>query len=209
MIYTITEYLSITATILTLIVALLKNKTLKFSMRVLFLYVITSAIIEVLIVSFAKMSIPNLQLIKLFTIVEFTFLGLFYLKFFRSKIHLWLIYVTLFCFYGLSLYHVLSVDQGSNIFISLSAIEGLALISLSVICFYELIKKIEYTSIFENPIFWVNSSILIYFSGNLFLFIFSNYILHEPDNRVWILHNILNIFFNTLLIVAFWKTSKR
>jgi hypothetical protein len=206
------EYLSTIstiATILTLIVALLKNKTLMKEMRVLFLYVFLSSVIDAVIFSLAKFKMHNLFLMNGFILVQLILLGFYYRKVFETRKSSSIIIVVLICFCGLYIWESTLLDRKEGLYIYSLAIESIVLMCFSLVCFYWLIKKVEYESIFQNPVFWVNSSVLIYFSGNLFLFIFSNYILQQPDNRIWIFHSILNILFNTLLIVAFWKTSKK
>ena len=209
LIYTYIGYISVFATFLTLIVAILRNKTLIKEMRVLFLYVLIAAFIEILSSTFAKFNIKNLYLINLFTVAECTILSLFYLKIFTIKKYSIIIFVLLFCFYSIFIYDFIFLHGVNNMDVFPVIVESFILMGLSLFYFYELAKKMEYVDILSNPLFWVNSSILIYFSGNLFLFIFSNYILTLPNNKLWSLHDILNIIYNTLFIIAFWKTSKK
>lgn len=209
LIYTYIGYLSVFATFSTLIVAIIRNNTLTKEMRVLFLYVLVAAFVEILSSTFTKLNIKNLYLINLFTVVECTMLGLFYLKIFTTKKYSIIIYVLLFCFYGVFVYDFIFLHGFNRMNILSIIVESFILIGFSLFYFYELAKKMEYVSILANPLFWVNSSILIYFSGNLFLFIFSNYILNHSYNRLWNIHDILNIIYNTLLIIAIWKTTKK
>ncbi|UII33681.1 hypothetical protein LVD17_07600 [Fulvivirga ulvae] len=60
-----------------------------------------------------------------------------------------------------------------------------------------------------DPLFWVNSAILLYFSGVLFLFLF-----FEPLAKVneasavisYMFHNVLLVLKNVLFAVGFWKS---
>lgn len=209
LIYTYIGYLSVFSTFSTLIVAIIRNNTLTKEMRVLFLYVLVAAFVEILSSTFTKLNIKNLYLINLFTVVECTMLSLFYLKIFTTKKYSIIIYVLLFCFYSIFVYDFIFLHNFNRMNIFSIIVESFILIGFSLLYFYELAKKMEYVSILSNPLFWVNSSILIYFSGNLFLFIFSNYILNHSYNRLWNIHSVLNIIYNTLLIIAFWKTTKK
>jgi len=209
LLYTYIAQISVFATFLTLIVALLKHKTLTKEMRVLFLYVCIAAGIEIFSLILTNLNIQHLYLFNLFTIAECTILSLFYQKIFSLKKYSTLILFLLACFYGLFIYDYFFLHGGHNMNVLSIMAESFILIGFSLFYFYSLAKKMEYVNVLSNPLFWVNSSILIYFSGSLFLFIFSNYILKEPDSRLWTIHAILNIVYNTLLIIAFWKTSKK
>lgn len=209
LIYTYIGYISVFATFSTLFVAILRNKTLVKEMRVLFLYVIIAAFVEILSSIFTKLNIQNLYLINLFTVAECTILSLFYIQILTTKKYSIIIYTLLFCFCGIFIYDVIFLHGFNSMAIFPIIVESFILIGLSLFYFYELARRMEYINILDNPLFWVNSAILIYFSGNLFLFIFSNYILTQPNNRLWNLHDILNIIYNVLLIIAFWKTPKK
>ena len=56
--------------------------------------------------------------------------------------------------------------------------------------------------------FWINTAILIYFSGNLFLFIFNTYLVSVlKDDLVvyWSFHNLLYLIKNVLFAIGLWQ----
>lgn len=82
---------------------------------------------------------------------------------------------------------------------------------LSIMYFYKIIKEMKMDSPVNNPVFWVNSAILIYFSGSLFFLIFYEPLknLHTQGAVIsFALHNTLGITKNILFIKAFTLTRK-
>lgn len=92
------------------------------------------------------------------------------------------------------------------------AIESLILIVYCVFAMFQLMKELQYVNILSAFRFWIVIGVLIYFAGNLFIFVFSNYLLREsPDtfNHLWGIHSVVNIIYHTLIAYAFWKTKPR
>jgi hypothetical protein len=62
-----------------------------------------------------------------------------------------------------------------------------------------------------EPIFWVSTGLLLYFLGNMLIFLASNYVLaqsRELSLRVWAIHALLYIFLNILYAVALWLPER-
>jgi hypothetical protein len=84
--------------------------------------------------------------------------------------------------------------------------------SIIVICyalyyFYWLIRELPTAQLHRLPMFWINSAYIIYFSGNLFLFVFTSYLVNVLNNDLlvyWTLHNVLGIIETLMIIVALW-----
>ena len=61
------------------------------------------------------------------------------------------------------------------------------------------------------PLFWINSALLVYFSGSLFLFLSFEPLgkLHETAALVsYMFHNLMGVIKNVLLGLGFWKAIK-
>lgn len=82
---------------------------------------------------------------------------------------------------------------------------SLIFIVLSLLYFRTLLKQLPETYIHRIPMVWINIAVLIYFSGNLFLFLLYNYFV----SGVWILHNFLNITKNILFFIAIWQSQRK
>lgn len=117
---------------------------------------------------------------------------------------------TLLCF---SL--ICSVFGSINLFfVQKETINSYTLILLSIIIilyclyyFYWLIKELPTMHLHRLPMFWINSAFMVYFSGNLFLFVFTSYLVQVLNSNLlvyWSLHNFLGIIEFSLIIFALW-----
>jgi hypothetical protein len=75
-------------------------------------------------------------------------------------------------------------------------ISSFIVIIFAIIYFYRLLLDLPTSHIQRLPMFWINSSFLIYNAGSLFLFAFTTYIVTVLDNDLlayWSYHNALSI----------------
>ncbi len=96
-------------------------------------------------------------------------------------------------------------QEGINTYTKLYA--AFVFILLSIGYFYQLMKDLPTLHLQRLPMFWINTAVLVYFSGNFFLFLMSDYlvtVLHEDLMIYWSFHNLLNILKNLLFAVAVW-----
>lgn len=93
---------------------------------------------------------------------------------------------------------------------TLDALASLVLIIVPILFFYKLLNELKVVNIHRQPILWIAFATLFYYSGNLFLFLASNYLLNQTDSfgRMWVLHNILNFTKNILFAVALWQNYR-
>ena len=103
--------------------------------------------------------------------------------------------------------------QGYNVlnFYSIS-LSALMFILLSLSYFAHLIRNLPEVYLHRMPMIWINIAVLVYYSGNLFLFIFNNYLsigIGGNQRTMWILHNILNISKNAIFLVAIWQNLRK
>lgn len=87
-------------------------------------------------------------------------------------------------------------------------LESILLVILSLYWFYRVFQDLEIEKLTEHPMFFINSGVLLYFSGNFFIFTYYN-IMSALDgqimNEIWHIHSVLNITYNLLYGVALWK----
>jgi hypothetical protein len=97
-------------------------------------------------------------------------------------------------------------QEGINTYTKLYA--AFVFILLSIGYFYQLMKDLPTLHLQRLPMFWINTAVLVYFSGNFFLFLMSDYlvkVLHEDLMIYWSFHNFLNITKNLLFASAVWQ----
>lgn len=155
--------------------------------------------------------IPNLFVGNMYAIIEFAIISFIYKFEFKSFIpKYWLetvVGVTV-CFF---LYNLLW-GQGFFFNNTLSkTIESVLLILFSLLYFHKTIKELKITRLEATPMFWFNSGVLLYFSGSLFIFIFSNYLLtysKELGIQIWAIHAFFMMLFYFTISIALWVNHK-
>lgn len=89
---------------------------------------------------------------------------------------------------------------------NLGFIYSLMLILYSLLFFFEIYEKGEVLYIERHPHFWINSAILIYYAGTLFLGLFSNYLMYQIPKEKFIylerIFSIMTIVFNVLVCIG-------
>lgn len=86
-------------------------------------------------------------------------------------------------------------------------VECLLLIALAFTYFYVMLRDLKYRKLERNPMFWINVSVLTYFSGALVLFHLANELIPESmaiRGLVWGVHAIFNIVHYLLFGIALW-----
>lgn len=205
----ILTYTSAIFSIVSLIIGSVFVKRIKTYLIPIFIVTSISAVVEIINFVFVTFVENNLFVFHIFTILEFTLLTLFYSYLLKNHINsqLFYIFIALFitmAFFDYKINGLKSIDSLS------STVESIFLVSSSLVLFFFMIYKKMLPNLLASPIFWVNSGVLIYFSGNIFLFAFSNYLYSTEIEKyaiLWaLLHSSLNIIYNTCLSTAFWKT---
>lgn len=85
--------------------------------------------------------------------------------------------------------------------------QSIIVITLCIYYFYWLLQELPAAQLHKLPMFWVNSAYIIFYSANLFLFVFTSYLVHVLNSQLlvyWTLHNIIGIIQASMMIVALW-----
>lgn len=204
-------YISTIFSVLTFTIGLLCIKYIRGYLTPIFLIVSVSFVIEIINVALVRSNINNLFIFRLYTVIEFILISFFYhtffKKYFRSCYFLLAIPVLLLvAFIDYKINGLKSLDNFS------SSIGAIFLSLYALFSFLFVIRKLIFENILSASFFWINSGILFYFSGNLLVFVFSNYIFTNEEsigNALWSVPQFLNIFYNILISIGFWKTRAR
>lgn len=86
-------------------------------------------------------------------------------------------------------------------------IEGVAVLTLVFYYFRrEIMRKVVTRHLERDPMFWVSTGLLLYFSANLLIFLTSNLVLKyslDISRHVWAIHALLYAFLNVFYCIAF------
>ena len=196
-----------------------ETKTLKH----LFHYIFLLAFIELgAIVASSYLKVNNLPLLHILTLGEFVFLSLFYQKIIAKpnlKSNRFLLFIAF-----ISLLII-----GNSIFLqeiyiynsyAKSLVQGIVII-YAILYFYNLtvhvdvdsynthtIDTIDINSQDQKSLRLINSSILLYYSGSLFIFMFGNHYKQNQDIYImfWMFNASLALLHYILLLTSIWKT---
>lgn len=196
---------------LAFIVGLLCIRSIRGYLVPVFLIVSVSFVIDTLSFICVRYNINIYFIYHLFTVIEFimlsTFYHLFFRKYFKSGYFLFPIPVFLIvAFIDYKINGLYAMDTLSF------SVESIILSLFALFSFLFVMRKLLFYNLLSEPFFWVNSGILFYFSGNLFIYAFSNYLLafkQYKESALWSVPLFLNIIFIILISIGFWKTRAR
>ena len=92
------------------------------------------------------------------------------------------------------------------------AAASLVMMFLSLHFFYRLLTNLPIENIYWLQMVWISFAVLLYYSGNFFQFLTTNYIMtgdFDVARKLWILHNLLNILKNILFTIAIWQSYRK
>lgn len=127
-----------------------------------------------------RISWPNKNRIAAVVIVPFQLFGL----------------VNLFFIQGITKYNSYTLVLASFLFIV-----------ISITYFFILIRELPTESISRLPMFWINSAVLIFYSGTFVIYLSADYLAHVLKNNMvatWLVHNFLGVIYYSILCYALW-----
>ncbi len=148
--------------------------------------------------------VNNLPLFHLFTLIELLFLGWVYEQAFMNVL-LKRIVAVLTVLLGVFTVADSVLLESIWTFNSISATaESVYLIVLSLLLFRQLLLQDEVMFLDRHPLFWFNSGVLLYFAGNLFVFMLQHTIADSAQQGYvyGIVHSGINILANLLFGIA-------
>lgn len=148
-----------------------------------------------------------------YTVFEFILITIFYASFFKKYFRPWPFYLAIPILFA-SVFYDYSIDGLKKLDGFTMSVECIVMIGFSMFFFYYVLKHLLIEdNLINSPVFWINTAILLYFSGNLFMFSFNNYLMQSDPSKRYILwgtiHSFFNIMFNLFIAIGFWKTKTK
>lgn len=175
-------------------------------------FLIWSLLIEISARVFAFYGINNLPLLHVYTLGEFILLSWFYKSLiakpvlFQNK-YLYLVIVgcILIILNSIFFQSIFEFNPLAKTFVQI------IIISYAVLYFYNLTENQSLAPIIEKSLRLINSAILLYYSGSLFIFMCGQISFDSTDlyKIFWIFNAILNLIFQVLILWAIWKVVSR
>lgn len=196
--------------IVPLAIGLYRNRYFNPSEKILLYLVGVSALSDFVSYTLKMQGVNNMFVFHIYTVVEFTLISLFYIKVNDNLKITRLIYGLIVIFLGIATYDFIS---NMNRLDDLSTTtESIIVMLYAIFGFASLLRNPIQSRVIAIPLFWFNTAFLIYFAGNLFLFIFSNYLQSHYKGQfdeLWGIHSVMSIIFYLLISTGFWKTKAR
>jgi len=204
-------YLRPAPILIPLIIGIIRFKDLR-NLKYVFYFVAYGTVNEIASKILVKTGATNtLPKVHLYALVSFTLLCIFYKSVFTNYISKkW--FRGLFVFYYTMFTVSLIVFQGIYDYPGLPlSILAVIVIFFSVTYFYKVMVEAEVISLSKEPLIWINTAMLIYYTGNLFYHILFNPFLdfsHEVLRSLGKYNVMLNAIFYVLIAIGFYKSKR-
>lgn len=173
--------------------------------KILLLMVVFSGMIEIGAALLSTYAGNNLPLHHLYVTGEFCLLSLIFSRGFdgllSNRHHLRLVVF----FILLAILNIIFFQPLNTYASNIRTVESVVLIFLAARYFYLVLKALSIPNLEKSFMFWFASAILLHFSTNFLLYIYSNFIMEENPRtffEVWAIHSFLNIILYTLYSIA-------
>lgn len=206
---TVIAYISAASPLIAFIVGIIYFSTFSAYLKVLFIYICSACCLELTSFYLLYQGVENnLFLGPINTIIEFSAFFYMYCFVLEIKNRKWVYGVVLILFTLFAVIDAFYIEGWENLNALSRNTAGIILIVCSIVYFYKLMVRAKYADILALPAFWINASVITYFSGGFFLILFSNHLIE--NDRVgylifFIIHSVFNITFNLLIAVGFFK----
>lgn len=210
---TLLAKISMFATLLPASIALYNRRHADWSQRMIFKLVLLAlatellAYLTVFIADYLGIAIRNnLFLVHISTVISFILISQIYRRELttlvaRKNFNLLIIGFTVYAV--LNSIFVEPITQFNDI---ARTVSGLFIISFTLLYFYKLLQELKVQRLEKEPMFWLSTGLLLYFSASLFIFLFGNYI--RPSVKLsftfWGIHAIVNILLCVFYAIALW-----
>ncbi|WP_205511934.1 hypothetical protein [Longitalea arenae] len=197
--------------IVPVLICILFYRNYNAGLKVLGIHVFIACAVELSSYLLMKLGRNNLPLLHFYTLSEFVLLYIYYDLFFHNTFPKWLLRGLAGCFVLFTLINSIFVQSIYTFNNYARALEALLLIILALLCFYKLYLPVQTTGATHHSVVWINSGILLYFSGAFTLFILSNYILplgKTLNTRIWAVHSFLSILLYVFISIGLWRERK-
>lgn len=194
------------------LLGILKYKYLNLVSNYVWILTCVSFSFDVILRILTYNGLPNLFIAYFYVIFEFLIITLVYRLEFKVFLPKYLLEGIFFIFIIFTFLDI-SLLKGLSSFNSYQRfVECILVIAYVSIYFYKLAKELKTSNLMKEPLFWFSVGLLLYFSGSIFIFIFSNYLLtysNEFALMFWGVHGGFLILLHLFNAIAIWVGSKK
>jgi hypothetical protein len=155
-------------------VAAFKYRQLDRVLLLIFYYLLFDGLVDLLAIVFANIGINNLPLLHIFTIIEFLILSYFYIRILKDPFAHKLIKYLMGIFPVICIINFIFFQSIFRFNTYTRPLEILIIMAYSLTYFAQTDVTYFEGKWMSKPLNWINTGILLYFSGALFVYSFSN-----------------------------------
>lgn len=196
-----------------LVIGVIKYKKLSKPLKFIFLFVGIGCLTEITIDIWKKFWMSNTMPIgNIYIPVSFLILGLFYLFLLKNYLNRKIIVGIIIAFELLCIINYVFVQNLLEFPNITAAIGALIIIAFSVIVFSKIMAEAKIEKLSKEPIIWINTAFLIYYSTNFFFYILFNINVeysHEFMIQVSLFYAAVNCLLYLLISIGFLNVRKR
>ncbi|MDO7845362.1 hypothetical protein Q5H92_03260 [Hymenobacter sp. M29] len=188
------------------LIGVVRYRRLDRAMRYLVVLTLLALVMTAVAMTLQRQHRPNLFLFPIDTAIEFTLLALMYRHSLRElAISRFIPAMVAVFLLGTALTYRPRLDTAE--FSPMQHfIEGVAVLTFVFYYFRrEITRQVVTRHLERDPMFWASTGLLLYFSGNLLIFLTSNLVLkYSPaiSRHVWAIHAMLYAFLNVFYSIA-------
>lgn len=179
--------------------------------RFLFFFICYGILHETAFIVFIKLGGGNsMPLSHLYAHVSFYLLCLFYQEILKELVRKKYFYFLMASFFVLWLIDLVFFGSFFEYPSFPKSISTIVTILFSIGYFYKIMVEAKVQKLAKEPLIWINTSILIYFTGNLFYYILFNLIFDYSNDFLKLTSfyfNILNGLFYLLISIGFYLSN--
>ncbi len=205
------QYLTTIAPFLPVAFGLYAYKGLGKELRILFYFVCFSAVAELVSALISIGGNNTMPGAHVYVLVEFIILTFFYANYIKVYIARKYIWVIIAGFTVLSVLNALFIQKITAYPNILRAVESIVMVIFSVLYFHKIMVEAKIKKLSKEPMIWINTAMLVYFSGNFFFHILFPVVLANSEEfarRIIYFYWSSNILFYLILTVGFYKQIK-
>lgn len=197
-------------------IALIKYKWTDRVLLLIFYYLLLDGAVNLIAVVLSDYQINNLPLLHIYTILEFLLLSFFYIKILKDPLARNIIKFLMLIFPVLCVINFLFFQSIFRFNTYTRPLEVLLIMAYCLTYFAQANEANDIKAWSSNSIIWINIGILLYFSGALFVYSFSNLTTAYTSPKyklvnlfIWDIHAALLLCMYLLFSWGFYICRKR
>lgn len=191
-------------------IAIRRYEMLDNAMKTVLIYLVAGGLTSAITLALSYSGLNNMPFFHLFTMIEFVLLFLFFYYALPGDRLFIIVTLVIPGFLLVCLADILLVENINSYNRNTRTLESFLVSFFSLRLFYKLLNRPDLPGNTARGIIWINSGILLYFSGSFMLFIFSrimarDFFFYEIG---WVLHGLLLMLMYVLFAKGFSQYKK-